>query len=126
MSKSIFISYVYEDKLWRDKLKDWASKQLLGANIQISHERGDYRQKGEGAVKEEIKSMIHGASAVIFLIGQNSHNHPWIDYEASCTIGKNKKILLLRLPNTTGGPPKALTGHSEILFDVNKIKNALV
>jgi hypothetical protein len=97
MSKSIFISYVYEDKKSRDTLKKWGANKLLGENIQITFERGDYRVKGEKAIREEILSMIQGASAVIFLIGQNTHNHPWVNYEAECAISKNKKILLVRM-----------------------------
>jgi hypothetical protein len=122
MSKSVFISYVYEDKKYRDTLKKWGNKNLLGENIQITFERGDYRAKGEKAVKEEILSMIQGATAVIFLIGQNTHNHPWVNYEVECAKAKNKKILLVRIPNTTGGKPKLLSKHNEIDMDANKLK----
>lgn len=125
MSRSIFISYVYEDKKHRDLLKDWCNKKLLGENIQITFERGDYRTKGEAAIKTEILSMIQGAAAVIFLIGQNTHNHPWVNYEVEAAISKNRKIILIRIPGTTGQRPKSLLKYSEIPLDVNKIKSAL-
>lgn len=126
MSKSVFISYVFEDIKHRDLLMDWSNRKLLGENIQITFERGDYRTKGEQAIKSEILSMIQGSTAVIFLIGQNSHNHSWVDYESECAISKSKRILLVRIPGTTGNKPKALSNYSEIPMDVNKIKTALL
>ena len=125
MSKSIFISYVYEDKEHRDILKDWSNRGLLGDKIQITYERGDYRSKGKTAIKHEILSMIQGAAAVIFLIGQNTHNHPWVKYEIECAIGKNRKCLAVRIPGTTGGRPQLLKDHSELPFDVNYIKASI-
>lgn len=122
MSKSVFISYVYEDKEYLQKLKEWGQKRLLGNDIVITHERKDCRSQGDTAIREEIKSMIQGAGTVLFLIGQNSHNHPWIKYEADCALSKNRKIVLIRIPETTGGKPKILSKYSEITFDVNKIK----
>lgn len=125
MSRSIFMSYVYEDKKHRDLLKNWCNKKLLGENIQITFERGDYRTKGEAAIKTEILSMIQGAAAVIFLIGQNTHNHPWVNYEAEVTISKKRKVVLVRIPGTTGQSPKNLLKHIEIPLDLNRIKEAL-
>ena len=126
MSKSVFISYVYEDIEHRDKLKSWAEKKLLGENIQITHERKDCRAQGDNAIKAEIESMIQGAGAVIVLIGQNTHNHPWVIHEAECIRAKNKKAVLVRIPGTNGSKPKILQGYPEIPMDVNKIKVALL
>lgn len=125
MSKSIFISYVYEDKDYRDKLKSWAEKKLLGENSKVTHERRDCRQQGEAAIKAELQAMIQGASVVVVLVGQNTHNHPWVNYEAECAISKNKKTIVVRIPNTSGGLPKLLSKHEEVIFDPNKIKQFL-
>lgn len=125
MPKSVFISYVYEDKSYRDQLKDWANKGFLGHGTIITYERNDFRQDGDVAIKNEIKAMVQGSSAVIFLVGQNSHNHDWVEYEAQCSISKNKKILVIRIPKTTGQKPRVLLGHNEINFEASKIKNAL-
>jgi hypothetical protein len=125
MPKSIFISYVYEDKEHRDKLKTWASKKLLGDNCHVTYERKDCRQKGKAAIEAELEAMIQGAGAVLVLLGQNTHNHPWVLHEIDLAKKKNKKMLLVRINGTTGGKPKPLSEHSEILFDVNKIKIAL-
>lgn len=125
MSKSVFISYVYEDKQHRDKLKVWADKKLLGENCKITFERKDCRQEGKSAIEAELDAMIQGASVVIILLGQNTHNHPWVLYEIETAKKKNKKCLLVRIPNTTGGKPKVLFDCAEIQMDVNKIKDLI-
>ena len=125
MSKSIFISYVYEDFSHRDKLKAWAEKKLLGENCQVTYERKDCRQQGESAIKQELESMIQGATAVLILLGQNTHNHHWVSFEIDLAKKQNKKCLVVRIPGTTGGKPKLLAEDTEISFDVNKIKAAL-
>lgn len=126
MSKSIFISYVYEDKKHRDKLKTWAEKNLLGDNCHVTFERKDCRQEGKAAIKAELESMIQGSGVVVVLLGQNTHNHPWVLHEIELTKIKNKKLILVRIPGSTGGKPKNLAGNIEIPFDVNKIKLALM
>jgi hypothetical protein len=125
MSKSLFISYVYEDVEHRDKLKSWADRKLFGENCHVTYERKDCRQQGELAIKRELEAMIQGAGAVILLLGQNTHNHYWVSFEIELAIKKNKKCLVVRIPGTTGGKPKYLLTHTEIPFDVNKIKAAL-
>lgn len=125
MSKSIFISYVYEDIEHRNKLKAWADKQLLGENCHVTYERKDCRQQGKVAIKQELEAMIQGSGAVLILLGQNTHNHHWVIFETELALRKNKKCVVVRVPGTNGGKPKVLSSYSEIEFDVNKIRSAL-
>lgn len=125
MPKSLFISYVYEDKTYRDKLKSWAERKLLGENCTVTFERKDCRQQGENAIKSELESMIQGSSVVIVLLGHNTHNHHWVNFEIELAKKKNKKCVLVRIPGTTGGKPKSLLSYSELLFDPNHIKTAI-
>lgn len=125
MSKSIFISYVYEDKAFRDRLKEWNSKKLLGEDVVVTYERGDYRTKGENAIKTEILSMIQGSSVVVVLLGENTHSSQWVNYEVECAISKNKKIIVLRVPGTLGGKPKLIKSYVDHIFEANKIKTLI-
>jgi len=125
MSKSIFISYVYEDKEHRDKLKAWSEKKLLGENSNVTFERKDCRAQGDADIEKELDTMIQGAGVVVVLLGQNTHNHSWVIHEITLAKRKNKKCVLVRIPGTTGGKPKILNDQPEISFDVNKIRAAL-
>ncbi len=114
MSRSIFISYDYNDRAWRDKVRSWQQQGLLGSSVVVTHERGDYRPEGEVAIKNEIRSMIQGCTYVLVLVGDNTHNRPWLDYEIEVANSKGKRILLGRIPGTSGAAPLKVRHHTEI------------
>ena len=119
--KSIFISVVHEDSHWIKNIKKWVDKGYLGDNIVITHETEDKRQEGSGAIRDYIKNKIRGASTILVLIGDSTHNHPWIHAEAELALSFHKKILCVRLPNTTGARPPILNRYDEIAFNPNAI-----
>ena len=125
MPKSVFVSYKWEDKKWVAKLKSWADKNLLGENVRITVERADYRMEGKAKIRQELKLMIQGASCVLFLIGQDSHNRPWVDYEVDLANQYRKKIVLVRIPETTGKPPVKLRKYAIQIFDPNSLKDKI-
>ncbi len=123
MSKSIFISCVFEDSHRIDSLKKWAAENRLG-NVVITQETEDKRQLGKEAVKQHIKSKIQGASVVMVLIGQDTHNHEWIEAEVELANSFHKEIVCVRIPSTTGAIPPLLSKYRLINFDpeaINKI-----
>jgi hypothetical protein len=77
MSKSIFISCVFEDSHCIETIKSWTTSKRLG-DVVITHETEDKRILGKEAIKQHIKSKIYGASLILVLIGKDSHNHIWI------------------------------------------------
>jgi hypothetical protein len=70
MSKSIFISCVFEDSHRIETIKSWATGKRLG-DVVITHETEDKRILGKEAIKHHIKTKIQGASLIIVLIGQD-------------------------------------------------------
>jgi hypothetical protein len=125
MPKSIFISYVYEDRKCCDDVARWVSKGLLGPNVVSVVEQDDVRQQGEAAVERYLKPKIRGAAAVVCLVGQNTHNHNWVKYELDVATSLGKNIILLRIPNTMGAKPPG-HGHLEIhAFDPSTLKNLI-
>jgi len=121
MSKSIFISCVYEDSHRIKSIQKWASKGLLG-DVVITHETEDKRQEGKEAIKKYIKKKIRGAAVVLVLIGQDTHNRNWIKAEVELANSFHIKIICVRVPDTTGGLPKLLTKYPVISFNPNTIK----
>ncbi|MEM6719649.1 MAG: hypothetical protein AAF611_10055 [Bacteroidota bacterium] len=55
--KSIFVSYVYEDLKYVNKIKKWERNRLL-PNFTIITEEEDKRANGEKAVKAYLKPLI--------------------------------------------------------------------
>lgn len=120
MSKSIFISCVFEDSHHIETIKSWALSKSLG-DVVITHESEDKRLLGKEAIKLHIKAKIQGASSILVLIGQDTHNHDWIESEVELANSFHKQILCVRLPNTTGAAPDLLKKYRLIPFDPESI-----
>lgn len=124
MSKSIFISCVFEDSHRIDSIKKWAKDNRLG-DVVITHETEDKRQQGKEEIKKHIKSKIQGAAVVLVLIGQDTHNHEWIEAEVELANSFHKEIICVRIPHTTGAVPTLLANKRLISFDPDPIKRLI-
>ncbi|MBI5216185.1 MAG: TIR domain-containing protein [Ignavibacteriae bacterium] len=78
MSKSIFISCVHEDNNKIHTIQKCVSEKKLG-DVIITHETEDKRQQGKELIRQHIKSKIEGAAIILVLIGNDTHNHEWIE-----------------------------------------------
>ncbi|WP_165703927.1 TIR domain-containing protein [Enhygromyxa salina] len=105
MPKSIFISYVYEDKAHRKSVERWFDENLAGDDRVSIAESEDYRQLGESAIKNYLKPKLRGCAAVLCLVGDDTHNSHWVQYELDVATSLNKQIVLARVPNTRGAAP---------------------
>ncbi|MBS1595795.1 MAG: TIR domain-containing protein [Bacteroidetes bacterium] len=124
MSKSIFISHVHEDNEKITLLEKWAQEKRLG-DIVITKETEDKRHEGKEAIKQYISDKIRGAMAVLVLIGQDTHNHGWIEAEVELAHSFHKKVICIRLHQTTGGIPPILANKPIVPFEPNAIKQAI-
>jgi len=124
MSKSIFISCVFEDSHRINSIKKWVTDNRLG-DVVITQESEDKRQQGKEAVKKHIQSKIQGAAIILVLVGQDTHNHEWIEAEVELANSFHKEIVCVRIPHTTGAVPPLLTKHRLISFDPDAIKKLI-
>ena len=124
MSKSIFVSCVFEDSHRIESIKKWATDNRLG-NVSITHETEDKRKQGKEEVKKHIKSKIQGATFVLVLVGQDTHNHEWIEAEVELANSFHKEIICVRIPHTTGAVPLLLSNKRLISFDPDSIKKII-
>ena len=121
--KSIFISCVFEDSHRIDTIKKWKKNHF--DNISITHETEDRRQEGKEAIKKHIINKIKGASLILVLIGQDTHNHNWIEAEVELANSFHKEIICMRVPNTNGAIPKLLKNKRLIGFNPEQLKKFL-
>lgn len=124
MSKSIFISCVHEDSHRITSIEKWTADGRLG-NVAITHETEDRRPEGKEAIKQHIKSKIQGAAFIFVLVGQDTHNHDWIQAEVELANSFNKEIICIRVPHTTGAVPPLLTNKRLISFEPDAIKKII-
>nr|VFK23460.1 MAG: MTH538 TIR-like domain (DUF1863) [Candidatus Kentron sp. MB]VFK27857.1 MAG: MTH538 TIR-like domain (DUF1863) [Candidatus Kentron sp. MB]VFK74443.1 MAG: MTH538 TIR-like domain (DUF1863) [Candidatus Kentron sp. MB] len=123
--RSVFISYKYEDKIWKDKVKKWGSDKRFGGNVVIIGKSEDVRQGGTNAVKGHISPKIRGASDVLVLVGNDTHNSTGVEYEVQHAKSSGKNIILVRIPGTTGAAPRSLMYRDMTAFEPNAIMRAL-
>lgn len=124
MSKSIFISCVYEDSHRIKNIENWATQNKLG-NVVITSETEDNRHIGVDAIKKHIQLKIQGAAIILVLIGRDTHNHDWIRAEVELANSYHKKIVCVRIPNTMGNVPAILNNYDVISFDPDAIKREI-
>ena len=72
-----------------------------------------------------IKAKIQGAAVILVLIGQNTHNHEWIDAEVDLASSFHKEIICIRVPNTAGAVPPLLSKYRLIRFAPEAIKELI-
>lgn len=121
----VFISFDYKDIAAKKVVDNWKN-QGLGTDISFTSEDGiSHSHKGKEVVEQLIKNHIDKAQKILVLVGDNSHNRPWMDFEIEYGISKAKKIIWTQIPNTTGGTPKALSKQNGIPFVLNQIEKIL-
>ena len=127
MIKRIFISFREIDRQNREAFEGILknpNSPLKG--IPVSS-REDVRNQGEKSVKNYIKKLIDESDCMIVLIGNDSHNSKWIDYEMDVATSKKKPLLGIRIPSTTGAGPELFRRRLFIPvdWDANIIKESL-
>ncbi|MBK8099831.1 MAG: TIR domain-containing protein [Planctomycetes bacterium] len=125
MPASVVLSHVYEDLGARDTLRAWAVAGKLGPGVVVTGETEDVRQQGPSAIRSQLSPLLQGASAVIVLVGNATHNHAWVDYEVNHARSGRKKVVAVRIPQTTGALPKSLSGIDVVPMDPTAIRQAL-
>ena len=129
MSKiKFFLSYKWEDRESANGLEGL----LKNPNNKYKHfterEQKDMRNKGENAVKNYLKGIIQDCDALIWLIGNDTHNATGVRYELEVAKSLGKKIIAVRIPQTTAGLPYLLRswGIAEVKWSAKDIEKSLI
>jgi hypothetical protein len=121
----VFISFDYQDIDSKKVVDNW-SKQNIGLDISFSSEEGhSHLSKGENFVKKVLREKINSAQVLLVLVGNNTHNRPWVDYEVHHAKCQGKKVIWTQIPNTKGEAPQEIRKLSSIQFDLKSIRVAI-
>ncbi|MFL5384503.1 MAG: toll/interleukin-1 receptor domain-containing protein [Longimicrobiaceae bacterium] len=108
MSRRIFISYNYADKALVHQIKDFFQPEgglCQGKAISIIPPVG---QLSTEEIDRLVLETIRSCDIVLFVIGDNSHNRPWVDREVELAQSLARPRGAVQLPGTNGGLPKGL------------------
>ena len=122
--KHAFVSYVYEDRGSKNTLDEWARGGRLG-QMQLISETDDVRPLGDSAIRDHIARRLRPCTVLLVLVGDNSHNHPWLDYEVQFAKSHSLSVVVCRLPGTRGAAPSAIRGLTEVTFEPGALRRAL-
>lgn len=96
-------------------------KKKLLDKFRLTYETEDKRHEGQVVLREYIKGKIRKARVVLVLIGDDTHNHPWIKAEVEFANSFKKPIICVRVPKTEGESPEILNKYEIFPFDPIKI-----
>jgi hypothetical protein len=121
----VFISFDYQDIESKKIVDNWTN-QNLGLDISLSSEEGhSYAIKGKNYVRSILREKINSTQILLVLVGNNTHNRPWVDYEIHHAKCQGLNVIWTQIPKTTGAPPKEISKLTPIPFDMNSIREAI-
>lgn len=124
MSK-VFISFDYHDIEAKSVVDNWCN-QNIGIDISFSSVEGSsYSEKGEIFVRRVLREKINAAQVLLVLVGKNTHNRPWVDYEIHHAKCHGLKVIWTQVPNTNGSPPKEIQKLKATPFDIKSIRDTI-
>lgn len=106
--KKIFVSYNFKDRNTSHSIKGMSKENCGPVNGKFVFVENDVSRAGSAAIDREIKGVMQYCDMAIILIGDESHNSPWIGREVEIAISKNIPIIVMQQPNTSGGVPNSL------------------
>lgn len=127
MARRIFVSYNFKDREIAHNIGKFFQSEGGKCQGKPVFVKNDLSKQGKKSIDKEIQSVIAGCSAVLFIIGDNNHNSPWINREAELSISMGLKSVAIRYPDTTGSLPNVLK-KCEIPFvewDQSSLSNIL-
>ena len=127
MTRRVFFSFHFDGDAWRTNQVRNAG--VVDRKTPVSHTRWEQiRRTGQRAIRAWIDPRIDWASCTIVLVGENTADRPWVQYEIEKSWKEKKAILGIRihrlldsggLPSGKGAnpfsrvfPPDFLKGHS--------------
>jgi hypothetical protein len=134
IKRKVFFSFNFEVDFWRtQQIRQIGT--IEGNSVITVNKWEEIKKKGDSAIKKWIDENLENKSCLIVLIGENTADRKWIDYEITKAWKDKKGILGIRihnLENQKGNQSKsgknpfidfALCGGKVKLSSIIKIKN---
>jgi len=128
MARKIFISYDYDnDKHYKNLLVAWDKNKEFDFNFYDQSVDVSVNSDDAAAIRRVISARISDSTLFLCLIGTQTHQSNWIDWEIRKAIELKKKIVAVKI-NSTNSSPSALIGNTDawaMSFTFDSIKNAI-
>jgi len=96
MARRVFFSFYYDRDIFR--VSQVRNSDLTKKNIEhagfIDHASWEsIRRQGDDAIRRWINAQLDGASVTVVLIGAETANRPWVNYEIQRSFEEGKGLL---------------------------------
>lgn len=124
MSRHVFFSFHYKNDVWRayQVRNSWVTQGKTAAGFIDSAEFEKVKQNGKEAVKKWIDSQLVGTSVTVVLIGCDTSNREFVQYELKKSYERGNAILGVHVNNLRDKDdrtsPKGDTNFGELGKDV--------
>ena len=117
MGRRIFISYQHDDIMqakgfnllrWNPNVEfEFVGRHLLSP---VDSEDPNY-------IRSKIREQLNGVSVTVVLIGQNTANSEWVDYEIRASLEQGKGIIGIRLKGAENAdiPPALVEAGAKVI-----------
>lgn len=117
---NVFVSHFHEDEDGIKNMKSMVGDTLTIKNSSVTSDKFNRAQNPE-YIKRLLRLRIQWASKVICLIGPNTHNSEWVDYEVRAAHKKGKPIIGVYLRGAKDSDvPDALKDYADSIVGWSK------
>ena len=125
MARNVFYSFHYQNDIFRVMIvrNRWVTYggQIISGVIDHA-EFEKIQRKGSRMVKDWINEQLHGTSATVVLIGAETLNRPYVQYEIRQSMKKGNALIgvyINNLKDSTGNLSLACNSHTCIGYKNN-------
>lgn len=127
MAKRTFFSFRYKNDNWRAAIvrNSWVCQGCEAAGFFDSAEWEEVKKKDDLKIKSWIDSQLKGTSVTVVLIGSDTYDKKWIDYEIISSYNKGNALLGIYVHNIKDSEGKtSLKGKNPFdKWDWSKVKS---
>lgn len=119
-TKNVFVSHYHEDEEGIKAMKSLIGDTMTIKNSSVTSDKFNRAQTPE-YIKRLLRLRIQWAGTVICLIGSNTHNSEWVDYEIRTAHKKGKPIIGVYLRGAKDSDvPDAINDYADAIVGWSK------
>lgn len=125
--KRVFLSFKMEDKKQVDGVRLLSWHQHVDLEFYDESVRVPYNSENASYIRSKIREKITRASVTVGLLGTNTYQSHWVDWELQTSLDLGNKVILMGLPN---GPdrlqlPPSVHDRSWHIWNVSALQSMI-
>lgn len=107
--KRVFLSFKMEDKKQVDGIRLLSWNKNVALEFYDESVRIAYKSEDAKYIRSRIREKIRRSSVTVGLLGPNTYQSDWVNWELATSLEQGNTVILMGLPN---GPSKLILPRS--------------